>query len=317
VKAEKVQTAGNGIPVRLAWALMSLLGGFFYTHAAQAVDIEFDGSRILESGSDCEAGATYRFGTSTRYAGKSLDVLVELIDDNNDFSSVTTGSGNTYRCIDVISDDPAQPVLFTLIGNDGNDNGDSTEPWSTDLRLTIVEKGTNTPVALDSLPVTVFDLDIKKGNGGENVTGTDNIMLGNDIEPILSTDSLLRQSNIDMTLPNGTHYGRLVSGTDEKDCNPSTEIPCRTGFIVTNRSGFSIRVLNNKSDANSPRLFQFGFTARLIDELADHPNGRSADNAVPGEIRTGLDGSGIGALGWWALLALPLSWRRRFIHTAH
>ncbi len=311
MRAGKVRAASDGSLAKRALVLMPLLGGLLYASTTKAVDIEFDGTRQLEAGSDCETGAIYRLGTSTVHAGKALDVLVELVDDDNDFTSATTGNGTTYRCIDVISDGPGLPALFTAIGNDGPDNGDPTEPWFTDLRFSFVEKGTNTPVVLDRIPVTAFDLDIKKGASGENLTGTDNIMLGNGANPVLADDSLLRLSGIDVTLPDGTHYNQLISGTDEKDCNPSTEIPCRAGFIITDQSGFSVRVLNNKSEANAPRLFQFGFTARLIDELTGQPDARSGEAAISGEIRTGLDGSGIGALGWWMLPGLPLGWRRK------
>ncbi len=307
MKTGRVQAGSLGRLARITLMVAPLLGGLFYTSTTRATDLVFDGNVQLVSGSDCETGAKYRFGTSASVAGKPLDVLVELVDDDNDITSVTSTSGTTYKCLGLIRDDPADPELFTVIGNDGPDNGDETEPWSVDMRFTFVEKGTETPVAIDRLPVTVFDLD----RHATYLTGADSILLTDRTEPILSANTLLRESAIDMTLADGTRYTRMVSGTSQEDCSPESKITCRVSFTVSNQSGFSIRVFNNKSAPGKPRLFQFAFTADWMDEMIAQNQGRSATTPTSGEIRTGLDGSGIGALGWWVLPALPIAWRQR------
>ncbi len=228
---------------------------------ARAVDIVFDGSRTLIAGSECSAGARYRLGTSSSYGGKDLDVIAEITASDNDFTSQTI-NGITYRCVGVFEDDPGDPELLSVVGSDGSDNGDSTEAWSTDLRLTVVEKGTETPVKVDRLLLTVFDLDIKP-----NRTGADNVFVTDPAAIYLDTGSEVSYSKTSLPGPTGVSYAHHLAGTTARDCTPETQPECSAAVAVTNTTGLSLRVLNGKSDPTTPRLFQFSLTASDFDAM--------------------------------------------------
>ena len=228
---------------------------------ARAVDIVFDGSRTLIAGNDCRTGARYRLGTSSSYGGKDLDVIAEITASDNDFTSQTV-NGITYRCLGVFKDDPPDPELLSVVGNDGNDNGDSTEPWSTDLHFTVVEKGTETPVEVDRLLLTIFDLDI-----APNQTGADNVFITDPAAIYLDTGSEVSYSKVSLSGPGGVNYTHHLEGTTARDCSPETQPECRAAIAVTNTAELSLRVLNGKSDPAAPRLFQFSLTASDFDGM--------------------------------------------------
>ncbi len=273
------------------FALISatLFACIIYSPWASAVDLVFDGNTSLISGTDCELGAKYRLGTTTVYNGKNLDLIVEITGDDNDYS---TNDVPGYKCLGLLIDDPGDPELFTVIGNDGNDNGASDEPWSTDLKLTIVEQGTETPVTVDRILLTAFDLDIKPGQ-----TGTDNLFLTDNAVTYLDSSTKVRRDGISSNGPGGVTYTTLLLGTNQEDCNPDTDISCRAGVAFTNISEFSLRILNGKSDPSTPRLFQFSFEASYFDEMnlgtdyGDAP--ASYGDAAAGVSSTPLLGAGL------------------------
>ena len=267
----------------------TLIACIFYSPWASAVDLVFDGTASLISGTDCEAGAKYRLGTTASYNGKNLDLIVEITGDGNDYASNDVPG---YECLGLLIDNPGDPELFTVIGNDGNDNGGSNEPWSTDLKFTIVEKGTETRVTVDRILLTAFDLDIKPG-----LTGTDNVFLTDDAVTYLDSSSKVRRDNINSNGPGAVTYTTLLLGTNQEDCDPATDISCRGAAAYTNISEFSLRVLNNKSDPATPRLFQFSFKSSYFDEMdlgADYGDApASYGDAAAGVSSSPLLGAGL------------------------
>ena len=236
-----------------------------FSTSSHAVSIQFDGTSTLLSGTDCQAGAQYQLGTTASYKGTALDMIVEITGDDNDYVSgniSVNGTNRFYECFGLISDDPGDPELLSVVGIDGPDNGDSQEPWSTDLKFQLVAKGSTTPVTVDRILMTAFDLDIKPGN-----TGADNILLANPGAVYLDRNTEATHAKINIAGPGGTTYTDQLRGTSLKDCTPETDPACRGAAIWTNVSEFSFRALNNKSGA-APRLFQFSFEVSYFREMA-------------------------------------------------
>ena len=157
----------------------SLLVPFFllsplFTPNAQAVSIELDGTRSVTSGSDCGI-ATYRFGSTSTFDGKQLVILVEVLDEDNEYSG--------GQCIAIDS-------LTNLLAVNIRDKDAGDNVAYMDLRITVVEKGTTTPLEVDRLTITGFDLDI----GDSRFSGTDDIYLGSPDGVYITSDSQVQYS---------------------------------------------------------------------------------------------------------------------------
>ncbi|MCX7593898.1 MAG: GEVED domain-containing protein [Fischerella sp.] len=227
------------------------------TPNAQAVSIQMSGTRSVLSGTDCGI-ATYRFGTNTTFNGKQLDLLVEVLSEDNEYQG--------GQCIDAASN------LLSVRLRD-NDAGDNVAYM--DIKITVVEKNTTTPVEVDRLTITGFDLDINPGGG----TDTDDIYLK-------SPDGVYISSNSEVQYSEGSFFGgqyqAKLKGTSTRNCNDgatTTEISCRGGAIYINGgngvnkvSSVTVRLQNDNaygqaSDTTSHRLLQLSFEISKFEEL--------------------------------------------------
>ena len=111
-----------------------------------AISIPLDGTQTLLSGTECST-ATYRFGTTSSYQDEELDIILEVLSEDNEFNLPLSSN----KCVDTQNN----VISFHIKDNDPFDN-----VASMDLKFTIVKKGTTTPIVVDELTVTNFDLDI-------------------------------------------------------------------------------------------------------------------------------------------------------------
>lgn len=150
--------------------LVALLSGGSY-----AASVDLDGSRTLESGTDCEVGAVYRFGTSSSYLGTNLDVLVEILGEQNDFASTNPSDNDAAQCVGFHHPTGVTLNLLSFWGEDSasdDDDGDGTsanEAFYMDLRISVVEQGTTTVQALDAMTLNLIDLDTASGVATDDV----------------------------------------------------------------------------------------------------------------------------------------------------
>ena len=100
--------------------------------------------------------ASYRFGTNTTYEGQPLDLLVDVLSEDNEHSP----GGGRPSCVGV-----GNQVLEVYI----NDQDFADNAAHVDMRLTLVRAGTSTPVEVDRLIVTGFDLDSSSGTSTDDL----------------------------------------------------------------------------------------------------------------------------------------------------
>ncbi len=145
--------------LKLLFCGLILLG---ITNTAQALSITLDGTRTVLSGTDCgSAPTTYRFGTTASWQGTPLDIIVSVNAEDNDYVlGATTGGGScVYASGGVLS--------VNLRDKDASDN-----VAFIDATITIVVQGTTTPVFIDRINATGFDLD-HNGLLAPNTSSTD------------------------------------------------------------------------------------------------------------------------------------------------
>ena len=145
-----------GLLATQALIVMLFVGLCLVSGTADAISLPLNGSRTIISGSDCSQ-ATYRFGTSASYDGQPLDVLVQVLQEDNE-------QAGSFQCLGV-----EEGVLFASLRD--KDSGENIAYQ--DLRLTVVRQGTTTPVVVDRLIVTGFDLD---RNSDNSRTGSDDLL---------------------------------------------------------------------------------------------------------------------------------------------
>ncbi|MEY2858796.1 MAG: hypothetical protein RLZZ74_3109, partial [Cyanobacteriota bacterium] len=222
----------------------------FKPTAAGAVSVQLDGTRTILSGADCGI-ATYRFGTSTTYNGQAIDLLVEVLSEDNDTtSSCIIYTGNSIT-VDMVDADVADNFAFM------------------DLKITVVKKGTVTPVEIDRLAVSGFDLDSTTG------TGTDDVYFKNPDGTFISPGS-----NVTATTGSffGGQYQTKLKGQASGNCNdsPATggtiDVACRGAAMFVNGangpntvSSVTLRVQND--NASATRRFQLSFDFSYINQL--------------------------------------------------
>jgi len=239
----------------------SLLVPFFLfspllTPNARAVSIELDGTRSVTSGSDCGI-ATYRYGTNTTFEGKQLDLIVEVLDEDNEYPNT---------CVDVSSN-----KLSVRIRD--KDQGDNVAYM--DLKVTVVERNTTTPVEVDRLTMTGFDLDINSGGG----TGSDDIYLKVPDGVAISTDSEVQYSEGSFF---GGQYQAKLKGTILRNCEDtsgSAQASCRGAGIYINGingvnkvSSITFRLQNDNAygqsnSFSSNRRFEISFEVDDLDSI--------------------------------------------------
>lgn len=255
-------------------AVPCLLLSHLFVSEAQAVSIELDGTRTILSGTDCDL-ATYRYGTNTSFNGTPLDLIVEVTGEDNEHpNDPCIGIGNSG----------GTNLLEVRINDEDGGVGDTVA--SMDLKITVVEQGTLTPVEVDRMLITAFDLDIANSLDPDFQTGTDDLYLRFPESSYRSRGSLV-------SFDEGSFFGGLyqvkLGGTTSGNCLDGTAVideTCRASSIYINGvnglntvSTISIRLQNDNaygtlngsgavnatqiaSDAH--RLFQLSFE---IDDL--------------------------------------------------
>ena len=143
-----------------------------------------------------------------------------------------------------------------------------------DLKFTVVKKGTTTPILVDMLTVTNFDLDNSPG-----ATLTDDVYYKNPLQTLISNDSeVLIQTNSFYN-----QYTVKLRGKNTGNCNDSatlTELSCRAGAIWKNSSTIFARVQNDDAYGRysrvtyptAHRLLQFSFEYEDIAPLINDNN---------------------------------------------
>lgn len=191
--------------------------------AAQAISLPLNGARTILSGSDCST-ATYRFGTSATYDGQALDVLVEVLQEDNE-------QAGSFQCLGV-----EDGVLFATL----RDKNFLDNIAYQDLQLTVVRQGTTTPVVVDRLIVTGFDLDASSN------TGSDDLYF-NTGEKTRSYVSVNTETTVSATSTGG--YNTRIKGrdTDCTDGAATVEPECRASVVFSETSSASLRVQNDNA----------------------------------------------------------------------
>ncbi len=277
--------------MRIFRNFMALFMLFAWATSSHAMSIKLDGSGGLSSGTDCQTGAVYSFGTENSYEGQALDLLVEVINADNDYNNGTTYC--TY-----VKD---KTLATNLRDTDADDNVAFEE-----YKITIVKAGTNTPVEVDRVMLTGYDLDINK-NGD---TGTDDFYV--------AADGTFISNGSSVTHTSGTFYGiytEKIKGWTVDNCDDTAATPdatCRASSIWINGNGlnkvstFKVRVQNDNAygeytgDSYAYRLIQLSFQ---IEDFGPIFNGQKEYGDAPssyGEAGGNLDatimlGSGLPA----------------------
>ncbi len=221
-----------------------------------SVDIELNGTQTLLSGTDCSI-AKYRFGTNANYNNKGLDIILEVLSEDNDYRG---GS-----CIGIQNN----VISFHLRDTDQNEN-----VAYMDVKITIVEKDTLTPVITDQIAITNFDLD-----NSPNYTGTDDVYYKDTSNTYLSS-----QSNI--VLSTGSfhnQYTTKLKGQNSGNCSDSatlTTLECRGAALWEKKSTIYARVQNDNAygtqstrNKTAHRLIQFSFEYKDIAPLLNKDYG--------------------------------------------
>jgi hypothetical protein len=231
--------------------LFLLSSVLLYNSQAFAISI-IANSIIMESGTDCGI-ATYRISTDTTFDGQNLDLILEITDEDNDLAAgsdcVSLDSGN---------------ILFKVKDNDGAAN---PEGWM-NATVTVVQQGTTTPVTVDRLVITGFDLDINGGGG----TDTDDMYLSNPDGSFLSV-------NTNVTYSEGSFFGGAytakLKGQTTGNCNDGQASPdpaCRASAIILNTPSVNFRIQNDNAYSGAgnqayQRWFFASFRVENLDSL--------------------------------------------------
>ncbi len=268
--------------MRIFRYFMALFMLFAWTTSSHAVSIKLDGSGGLTSGTDCQVGAIYRFGTNTSYNGERVDLLVEVIKADNDYDE-GTGKYCTY-----VKDGT---LATNLRDTDADDNVAFEE-----YQITIVKKNTNTAIEVDRVMLTGYDLDTSG-----NDTDTDDFYV--------AADGTFISNGSSVTHTSGSFYGSYtekIKGWDVSNCDDTAATPdatCRASSIWINGNGLNkvstvkVRVQNDNAygeytgDSYQYRLIQLSFQ---IEDFGPIFNGQKEYGDAPasyGEAGENLDGT--------------------------
>lgn len=270
-----------------SYALLSL--------PAHAVSIVLDGSDGLESGNACEDNAVYRFGTHASYEGKPLDLLIKVLNNKKLKSS---------GCILYSK----SSILFKF-------KSPGKDKVFADVEITIVEKGTTTPIAVDKLTATFLDLDRYLTNDPDSIYLKDhsNIMLDSDTLVSYEKDTSYKT-------PSGLTYKGYLRGTQTKDCidnQPLEAITCQAVAVWANTpSKINIRLETNSAyerwyfmtfdidkasvlnlgDDHGDAPISFGDAFHSISPHISLGAGATPDSETNAAYSTNADGDDIGSL---------------------
>ena len=263
---------GNGAKPALYSLVVPLLvlalslGLSLLSTPAQAVSVPLSGSRSIDSGSDC-ALATYRFGTSTSYEGQALDLLVEVIQEDNE-------QAGSFQCVGT-----EDGVLFVSLRD--KDSGENIA--YADLRLTLVAQGTVTPVVVDRLVVTGFDLD------GSNGTGTDDMYFntGAMTRSYVSTNT---QTTVSPTTT-GNYNTRIQGRSTNCDDGASNIDPaCLASVVFSETASATLRVQNDNAygtASNSSTSRRVSYLSFRVDDFEDVVDGNTDYGDAPSAYVSG------------------------------
>ena len=188
--------------VKLMACVLLLVG---FTQSAHALSFTLDGTRTVLSGTDCgTAPTTYRFGTTASWQGTALDIIVRVNSEDNDYVLGTSSGGG--RCVYA----SGGVLSINLRDKDAGDN-----VAFIDTTITIVRQGTTTPVFVDRITATGFDLD-HNGQLAPNTSSTDTefIYLGRGhliFLVLLMLTTVLDFSPVDTTLNLKVSLRRMVT----------------------------------------------------------------------------------------------------------
>ncbi|NKQ41021.1 MAG: DUF11 domain-containing protein, partial [Sulfurovum sp.] len=251
-----------------------------FTTNTYAVDIVLDNTITEISGdgdiTTCETGDVYRLGSSTTYNGRSLDLLVEITAEDNEYDQIS--NQNAGSCISV-----SNGILHTRLRD--RDSGENRAFM--DLNISVVLQGTTTLVEVDRIVFSAMDLDKVGAHNPELATDTDNVYIKDPTKAYIQSDG-----NSDVTYNEGDFgdgfnielkgrdLGALSNCTDEIN-NPQSE--CRAGGIAIYGlngpnmvSSIDIRVANDNAygmtdSTRAYRLIQLSFQESDFEAiLVDH-----------------------------------------------
>ncbi|HGY10576.1 MAG TPA: DUF11 domain-containing protein, partial [Oceanithermus profundus] len=236
---------------------------------AWAVSVELNQIVSEPAGGNCATG-TFRISTNSSYQGVPLDVLLTVTAEDNEAEDEFNGD-----CV-VVNDPnyqltPSYSInLEDILGLFIKDNDNNNNVAWMELRLELVEQGTNTPVVVDRLQVAAFDLD-----AFPNYSDSDDVYFYNP-----SGSAVYLSENTDVaysvvSLPSvgtaGLTYNSQLEGRNDGDCNDSASNPdptCRGGAVFTQTSTVYFRVQNDNAygefSGDAVRLFMISF---LVSDL--------------------------------------------------
>lgn len=254
-----------GLKVSLL-AVPCLLMSHLFVSEAQAVSIELDGTRTILSGTDCDL-ATYRYGTNTSFDGTPLDLIVEVTGEDNQHP--------TDDCVG-IGVSGGRNLLEVRINDEDGGVGDTAA--SMDLKITVVEENTLTPIEVDRMLITAFDLDINNSTNPnfDLQTETDDVYLR-------FPESSYRSRASQVSYAEGSFFGGLyqvqLGGSTLGNCDDNAAVideTCRASSIYINGlNGFNtvstinIRVQNDDAYGNFNGLLTFA-DGSTFDASASH-----------------------------------------------
>ena len=271
-----------------------------FTSKVQAVELQLGGPSSLVRGSACRAGAVYRVPTNNSFSGKQLDLLIEVLAEDNDVTGVTA-------CLTT-----AVVAGTRVLQSDLRDTDSSDNVASMDLKITVVERNTETPVPVDRILLSAFDLDSNVSSTSTLNTGTDDIYVQSPDGNYTSSNSQVTYSAGSFTFGALTYQSKFKGRTGNCDDGPgaSVDVSCRAGAIkikgstgVNNTvSDIVIRLQNDNAYGNDVttstnlRRFQLSFE---VTELAELINANTDYGDAP--ISYGRAGHSVGgsiALGY-------------------
>jgi len=198
--------------------------------------------------------ASYRFGTNTTYEGQPLDLLVDVLSEDNEHSP----GGGRPSCVGV-----GNQVLEVYI----NDQDFADNAAHVDMRLTLVRAGTSTPVEVDRLIVTGFDLDSSSG------TSTDDLYFNTGP----ATQSYVSENSQTSVLSGsyfGGNYNTRIQGRTSGNCTDdsnSVDPECRASVVFVGTSTADIRIQNDNAYGNNSGLGSYRgyFISFRVDDFED------------------------------------------------
>ena len=198
--------------------------------------------------------ASYRFGTNTTYEGQPLDLLVDVLSEDNEHSP----GGGRPSCVGV-----GNQVLEVYI----NDQDVADNAAHVDMRLTLVRAGTSTPVEVDRLIVTGFDLDSSSG------TSTDDLYFNTGP----ATQSYVSENSQTSVLSGsyfGGNYNTRIQGRTSGNCTDdsnSVDPECRASVVFVGTSTADIRIQNDNAYGNNSGLGSYRgyFISFRVDDFED------------------------------------------------